>query len=130
MRTCRVFAQTVTFICTDCSIREYRCDFSPLCWHNMPTNYALNYAGIFDGGLLLTIYHNFCCRRFDNLPGLSIADHSCHRQSSLSTSGPLVFAILHAISGSYLYMKTMIVAICMYQACYSFTDYIHVIVAF
>ena len=22
-----------------------------LCWHNVPTYYALNYAGIFDGGL-------------------------------------------------------------------------------
>ena len=39
------------FICTNCSIREYHSDFSPLCWHNMPTYYALNYAGIFDRGL-------------------------------------------------------------------------------
>ena len=40
------------FMCTDCAIREYRSDFSPLCWHNVPAYYALNYAGIFDGGLL------------------------------------------------------------------------------
>ena len=39
------------FICTDCSIREYRSDFSSLCWHCMPAYYALNYAGIFNGGL-------------------------------------------------------------------------------
>ena len=39
------------FICIDCSIREYQFDCSPLCWHNMPAHYALNDAGIFDGGL-------------------------------------------------------------------------------
>ena len=39
-------------MCTDCSITEYRSYFSPLCWHNVPAYYALNYAGIFDGGLL------------------------------------------------------------------------------
>ena len=43
-------------MCTDCSIREYRSDFSPLCWHNMPAYYALNYAGIFDGGLHVRKY--------------------------------------------------------------------------
>ena len=41
----------IYFIWADCSIREHRSDFSPLCWHNVPTYYALNYAGIFDGGL-------------------------------------------------------------------------------
>ena len=25
-----------------------------LCWHNVPAYYALNYAGIFDGGLITT----------------------------------------------------------------------------
>ena len=38
-------------VCTDCSIREYRSDFSPLFYHNLPAYYALKYAGIFDGGL-------------------------------------------------------------------------------
>ena len=42
-------------MCTDCSIREYRYDFSPLCWHNVLAYYALNYAGIFDGGLDLCL---------------------------------------------------------------------------
>ena len=37
---------------TDCSIREYRSDFNLLCWHNVSANNALNYASIFDGGLL------------------------------------------------------------------------------
>ena len=41
------------FISTDCSIREYRSDFSPLCWHNMHAYYALNYVGIFVGGLVI-----------------------------------------------------------------------------
>ena len=27
-----------------------------LCWHNVPAYYALNYAGIFDGGLLVCVY--------------------------------------------------------------------------
>ena len=27
-----------------------------LCWHNVPACYALNYAGIFDGGLEITMY--------------------------------------------------------------------------
>ena len=44
-------------MCTDCSIREYRSDFSPLCWHNVPAYYALNYAGIFDGGLVCSCVH-------------------------------------------------------------------------
>ena len=26
-----------------------------LCWHNVPAYYALNYAGIFDGGLTIAI---------------------------------------------------------------------------
>ena len=43
------------FICADCSIREYRSNFSPLCWHNMPAYYALNYASIFDGGLVVNL---------------------------------------------------------------------------
>ena len=47
-----------TFICANCSIGEYRSDFSPLCWHNMPTYYALNYAGIFDGGLMISPFLN------------------------------------------------------------------------
>ena len=38
-------------VCADCSIREYGSDFRPLCWHTIPAYYALNYAGIFDGGL-------------------------------------------------------------------------------
>ena len=42
----------------------------------------------------------------DGLPGLSIADRSYHRESIFATSGPLVFAILHAINGSYLYIAT------------------------
>ena len=25
-----------------------------LCWHNVTTYYALNYAGIFDGGLIMS----------------------------------------------------------------------------
>ena len=29
---------------------------SPLCWHNMSAYYALNYAGIFDGGLYIDSY--------------------------------------------------------------------------
>ena len=37
-----------TFIWANCSIREYRYDFSPSCWHNVLMHYyALNYAGIF-----------------------------------------------------------------------------------
>ena len=32
-------------------------DFSSLCWHNVPTYYDLNYAGIFDGGL---VYSQLC----------------------------------------------------------------------
>ena len=45
------------FICADCSIREYQSDCSPLCWHNniMFSYYALNYAGIFDGGLIVKL---------------------------------------------------------------------------
>ena len=48
-------------MCTDCSIREYRSDFSTLCWHNVPAYYALNYAGIFDGGLnVINAYGTTC----------------------------------------------------------------------
>ena len=43
------------FIYTDCSVRVYQSDFSPLYWHNMLIYYALNYAGIFDGCLLCTL---------------------------------------------------------------------------
>ena len=43
------------FISTDCSIREYLSDFSPLCCRNIPAYYALNYAGILDGGLVITV---------------------------------------------------------------------------
>ena len=43
------------FVYGDCSIREYRSDFSPLCWHSMPTYYALNYAGMFNGGLVVVV---------------------------------------------------------------------------
>ena len=45
------------FICTDCSVREYRFDLLPimlaLCWHNISAYYALNYVGIFDGDLVI-----------------------------------------------------------------------------
>ena len=48
----------------------------------------------------LTIYHDFTV--IDGLHGLSVAEHTCHRQSGLATSGPLDFAILelHAKNGS------------------------------
>ena len=46
------------FICANCSIREYKSDFSPSCWHNMPAYYALNYAGIFDRGLIMSQAEN------------------------------------------------------------------------
>ena len=41
-------------ICSGCSIRVYRFDCSPLCWHIMPAYYALNDADIFDGDLRAT----------------------------------------------------------------------------
>ena len=39
------------FICANYSTSKYQSDFSPLRWHNIPTYYALNYAGIFEGSL-------------------------------------------------------------------------------
>ena len=55
LESIKPFNTTYVFVCIDCSIREYQSDFSPLCWHNMPACYALNYAGIFDGGLLASM---------------------------------------------------------------------------
>ena len=49
------------FIFTDCSIREHRSDFSTLCWHNVPVYYALNYTGIFNGGLTIAIATYLSC---------------------------------------------------------------------
>ena len=31
-----------------------------LCWHIVPTYYALNYAGIFDGGLVDCMHMLYC----------------------------------------------------------------------
>ena len=45
-----LFNTTMYFMCADCFIRG----IDPLGWHSEPYYYGLNYAGILDGGLLMS----------------------------------------------------------------------------
>ena len=63
---------------------------SIICWHNVPAYYALNYAGIFDGGLVLAtliMSHRACNCFILYFPG-----GFCH--TSTVPSGELYFIIL------------------------------------